>query len=120
VTNTTLYEINETGGNETYSNPLANPLLNPATSFAYFIGGIFKIQDLTTSQNITSVLISMIIGISFMLLTGFKKPLSVFGILFLASLTIFTLALWFPVWLFIVILVFDSLLIAGVIEDLVG
>lgn len=91
-------------------------LKNPANGLALLIGGVFSTANLATSQQISSIIFSVLIAIAIVLGIGMvgkgkmatDSLMSMFGITIMSLLVMFTLIGWFPAWLLILMLVISA------------
>lgn len=91
--------------------------VTPENSFAgetaLYIAGFFGVSSLSLAENIFAILISLIIGFVALFLTKDSQHSAIaFVIGTISVLCGFTLMLWFPSWVFIVLLVISAYLIA--------
>lgn len=111
------------GGNNP---PGAGVCVSGADQVALMIGSLFGILNCTVAQNISAIILSMIISIAIVVLLGFyagisgKSLSSIFTFSMLIWLVMFTMAGWFPTWLIVILIITSALVVSGAVGKLVG
>lgn len=96
-----------------------------ADSLALAVGGMFGVTNCGLAQNMSSIIITLIVGIIVTILLAYYGGISdgiptIFGLVTMLMLVLFTLIGWFPAWLIVIMIVTSALAISGLLGKLVG